>query len=339
MREKAISGVGLIFADIGVLHTGNGKRMKDVQKKANILVTMAAAGKVDPTQTKTFRDHWSADMYNRFRTIKGDVRDAVVTADVFGLSDKRGRNEAGLSVGMWAGLSPAVQVENFRRWLEGRFYLSERPLEGANSELPTRDVWFEDRVRQAYRHGTRHAIRELEKMRGVQSDMRSSEVSWMREQALINAPNMALLTQRVLGEMREIVSQTVQKAVRELASGLGRGMSADDLATAVNRPIGKTGINRARMVARTETVRIFNEASLDACETAGVEELSIRAEWVATLDNKVCPYCAAMDGVVRPLQEFRGLLPAHPFCRCAVVPVTKPPIPIPPIPPPDGIED
>lgn len=41
----------------------------------------------DPTATKTIRSRWSAEMYRRFRALKGVVREAIIDNDVLGLRE------------------------------------------------------------------------------------------------------------------------------------------------------------------------------------------------------------------------------------------------------------
>jgi SPP1 gp7 family putative phage head morphogenesis protein len=95
---------------------------------------------------------------------------------------------------------------------------------------------------------------------------------------------------------------------------------------------------RAEMIARTETLRLENRASVAAFQQGGVTE----GEWFATPDDRLCPFCRKLHQQKFPLGEplFKkgesmqaagGLLkmnyedvrhpPLHVFCRCVVLPV------------------
>jgi SPP1 gp7 family putative phage head morphogenesis protein len=44
-------------------------------------------------------------------------------------------------------------------------------------------------------------------------------------------------------------------------------------------------------------------------------------ELVTAGDLRVCPMCQGLNGKVYTIKEARGLIPVHPQCRCAWVPV------------------
>ncbi len=81
---------------------------------------------------------------------------------------------------------------------------------------------------------------------------------------------------------------------------------------------------RAELIAVTETTRAIAEGNTQAWQAANVWG----REWRTARDELVCPVCGplhqqrAMTG-----QAFQGAIqnpPAHPNCRCGVVPVVKP---------------
>ena len=79
---------------------------------------------------------------------------------------------------------------------------------------------------------------------------------------------------------------------------------------------------RARMIARTETLRALNESRVAAIREAAAHGLvdpeTAVLVWVASPD--ACPECAPHDGETAPIDEgfeFGGP-PLHPNCRCAV---------------------
>lgn len=97
---------------------------------------------------------------------------------------------------------------------------------------------------------------------------------------------------------------------------------------------------RAEMIARTETIRGENAASVAAYDVAGVKQL----QWFTSEDDRVCPFCNRLHGEVYTIHDslFRqgdvmrvegGILrldyedvkhpPLHVFCRCTVLPVLK----------------
>lgn len=133
------------------------------------------------------------------------------------------------------------------------------------------------------------------------------------------ADKVKLLVGRAFDDLEGVTEDMSRRMSRVLADGLVRGAHprevARDLAEQVD--IGET---RASLIARTEFLRAHNEAALDSMEAMGLEEVGVAVEWEVTEDNKLCPKCEAMRGLVLKIEDARGLLPAHPACRCAWLP-------------------
>ena len=86
---------------------------------------------------------------------------------------------------------------------------------------------------------------------------------------------------------------------------------------------------RAIVIARTEVIAAHAEGQLDSYERLGIQEVQVQAEWMTAGDNRVCPECETLEGATLTVTEARGLIPRHPQCRCAWVPVTGKAQPIP----------
>jgi SPP1 gp7 family putative phage head morphogenesis protein len=74
------------------------------------------------------------------------------------------------------------------------------------------------------------------------------------------------------------------------------------------------------LVARTEIVRAHAEGQLTAMEDMGVTDLGVAVEWDTAHDDRVCPKCADLQGIVVKTSEAHGLIPRHPNCRCSWIP-------------------
>lgn len=119
-----------------------------------------------------------------------------------------------------------------------------------------------------------------------------------------------------LGELlAELGPESAQAAKDSLAYGVASGQSprviASDVAT-------KTGMAKARAltIARTEMLRPYREVTQDRFKTSQMVETWT---WLATLDRRTCPMCAAMNGTIHSTDEG---LHTHPCCRCAQSPNT-----------------
>jgi SPP1 gp7 family putative phage head morphogenesis protein len=77
------------------------------------------------------------------------------------------------------------------------------------------------------------------------------------------------------------------------------------------------GIKRARVLTRTEVINAHAEATLNSYTEAGLEGVTVNAEYTTAGDNKVCPKRRKLEGKVYTIAEARGVIPMHPNCRCA----------------------
>jgi SPP1 gp7 family putative phage head morphogenesis protein len=81
------------------------------------------------------------------------------------------------------------------------------------------------------------------------------------------------------------------------------------------------GRQRARMIAQTETTRAYAEGNTASYRRSGVVE---QVEWRTANDERVCPTCGPLNGkrtTVGGTFEGGYSPPAHPRCRCWIVPV------------------
>jgi len=82
---------------------------------------------------------------------------------------------------------------------------------------------------------------------------------------------------------------------------------------------------RAASIAETELAFAYNNG-MEEVIRGGIREglfpSYVRRKWSTSLDERVCPKCGALDGVIVGMDDnFPGgipLPPAHPGCRCAV---------------------
>lgn len=130
--------------------------------------------------------------------------------------------------------------------------------------------------------------------------------------------------QDVLDALADEVKGVAETTKDEIRALVGRqaaeGWSIDELAQALE----PRSAARAAIIARTETTRAYSLGSIAAFQVSGQVD---RLEWLTAQDEKTCPECAALDGQVTDMgKSFDGGVmfpPAHPNCRCAILPVLK----------------
>jgi SPP1 gp7 family putative phage head morphogenesis protein len=117
----------------------------------------------------------------------------------------------------------------------------------------------------------------------------------------------------------DLTDSTRQMLAGTIASAMDEGATNDEIADAIGDAFGLSE-SRADTIARTETAYADVAGNVDAYKESGVVD---GVEWVASAGD--CDICDALDGQVVPLGDaFEGGIqgpPAHPNCRCDVLPV------------------
>jgi HK97 family phage portal protein len=147
------------------------------------------------------------------------------------------------------------------------------------------------------------------------------------------------------GQLIIQIDDTTRSALMaSLSEGYDKGESVDELAKRVESVYGLADSNRAEMIARTESIRASNAATVEAYRQSGVVTAK---EWLTERDNRTCPFCLKLDGKAIGLStnffnkgdtfkatdengkevELKidltnvGEPPVHPDCRCTTIPV------------------
>lgn len=272
-------------------------------------LTANAARRYDPTKTTTLRQQFEREAVRRFKSLRRAIVRELVDLDGFGLRTNAGRFDFPRD---------ADKTGSFMAWLRQQVdagILEIRPGETVQSAADRN--WSSVYVRSAYHKGMGHSAAELRR------DGVSVAPEWITEAFTrpFHADRVGLIYTRSYDELRGITSEMDRQISRALADGMARGDGARTLSAALLDRVDKIGITRARMMARTETIRAHAEASLNSYQEAGIMGIDVRAEFQTARDDKVCQICKAIaDGGPYTIDTARGIIPAHPNCRCAWVP-------------------
>ena len=129
-------------------------------------------------------------------------------------------------------------------------------------------------------------------------------------------PNvLKALNVNVINDIDTLSTDAKQRITRALIDGTTNGEGAVDLANRVQDVVDMP-MYRAEMIARTETMKAFNDVAQDQYAKYGVTQV----QWLATNDERECEECAAHDGQTYSLDAAPDI-PAHPNCRCITIPV------------------
>lgn len=293
------------------------------------------AFKIDPTRTLTLRKSFEAQMVRRFKVIIKAIVQAVVKDDVFGLIPREHAIHAlaELKPRQFEFISSDQKISKFMEWLEEMVnanVLEVIPRPGTRTGSAP---WTNIYIQSAYQKGLARARQEL-KAKGYDVPTAQGALPGSRDTISVafnqpmHADAVAIAYTRAYDGLKGITQAMDQQISYVMAQGLAEGRGAMDIARNLVNRVEKIGITRARMLARTEIVNAHHQATINEYEQWGVQGVSVQAEWL-TAGFGVCPECLrlARGGDVKPgiysLGKIRGMIPVHPNCRCAAIPVIK----------------
>lgn len=148
-------------------------------------------------------------------------------------------------------------------------------------------------------------------------------------------------TDRGLRGIKALNRVTKSKLRKQLQQGIQLGESIAQIERRIRNVYEEATRVRSIRIARTEVLKATNQATLEAYKQSGVVT---GKEWFTALDEKVCQWCAPMQGRVKALdndyfiqgESFVGkeggkinfeiddvsAPPLHPMCRCTLIPIT-----------------
>jgi hypothetical protein len=266
-----------------------------------------AGVKRDPTRTQTVRARFQADIKRRYVAIACAVREVLVDQDGFGLVTNRGQFEFART---------SDKVSGFMAWLSQQEIQNGLKItQGASISNAAERAWTSTYVETSYIRGLNQASARLRQSGATVTD-RWVQAAFRRP---IHADRLGIAYTRVFTELNGITNAMDQQISRVLAEGLAGGEGPPAIARAINNRVSSIGITRARMLARTEVINAHADATLNTYVEAGLEGVDVIAEWLTALD--ACPICVELEeNGPYSIEEARGMIPAHPNCRCAWAP-------------------
>ena len=267
--------------------------------------------RIDPTRTLTIQHRFYADLKRRLKKLQKKINAEI---EHFYFS--------------------AITIENTRRY---SFIRSDEKhaefMEWVNEEINegilevnvvtdrlNRRPWTDMYIYSAYKRGVDRARAELRKAGHDVPPYNTDFPIGATFDRPVHAERANLLFTRVFSDLEGITDAMSSQISRVLADGMVRGIGPLEMASELKQEIKKMTRTRAEMLARTEVVRAHHLANIAEYREAGLDDLVVIAEFVATPDSRVCSICASLAGKRYTLDEAEGVIPVHPRCRCAMVP-------------------
>lgn len=302
------------------------------------IITYKQAINYDPTHTTGIRNAFAANMKRRFNELAVTVKTAVVIEDCFGLKERPHTFQMS---------TPGYEAFNFARspekmkafmdWLQkqvdaGIIEIKNWQQIGSGVESAWTNIYIADSYKRAVIRARYELIRKGFQVPSVE-DSGGINVIMMSP---FHVDALGLLFSRVFSDLKGITAAMDMEISRILAQGLADGDGAMLLARKLVATINGTGMGdlaltdtlgrfipamrRAVLLARTEIIRAYAEATLQEFRNWGVEGVTALAEFQTAGDDRVCPICSSLQGRVYTLEEASGVIPVHPLCRCCWLP-------------------
>lgn len=292
----------------------------------------------DPTHTTALRNAFAANMKRRFAELAVTVKKAVYNEDCFGLTPKVHTLQMSTpGKEAFAFNRSADKMKAFMEWLQKQ--IDSGILEiGYYQQVGTgvESAWTNMYIFESYKRAILRARYELTRA-GYNIpaiEFTGGIGALMATPFHIDA--LGLLFTRTFNDLKGITAAMDMEISRILAQGLADGDGPALLARKLVSTINGTGMGdlaltdtlgrfipasrRAVMLARTEIIRAYAEATLQEFKNWGVEGVTALAEFQTAGDDRVCPKCAHLQGKIYPLEEASGVIPVHPNCRCCWLP-------------------
>lgn len=300
----------------------------------------------DPSRTTRLRAQFAAAVTRRLRLIMRLITESIVTNDVFALVVeplKLPTMNAALPVRAFQFKTNAEKVDLFIAWLKSNNNVELLDLAGDAIRPATGQVpWANSFIDTGYKRGIRRASTENRKLAGkldlvLPADLPELTIDARFAQP-IHADRVAAIYQRTYQDLKGITDDMEALMRNRLAEGLAEGRNPRQIAQILNKTIEASGaslktvdsigrklpsITRARIIARTEIIRAHHVGAINTYREAGILGVMVRAEWVTAGDDRVCAACEELEGQIFPLDVIEELIPLHPQCRCAAIPVVE----------------
>lgn len=267
---------------------------------------------IDPTRTSTLRNKFAQSLRGEFYTVGTEIErwfnnpanwvDTTDPDDVLG--------NAATEDDQWSFQPKEKVLDKFKRWLSQ--LLLAKGIEVIATGF----------IERAYEGGVQRAEERV--LPGVESIPAATRTAF---RAGTFVERLAILKTKAVENIKSLKDKLLNQVVDKVAEGMIQGQSPRQIGREINKQWRHVSKVTATRIARTEVIRAHNEGQLDRMQQLGVKKIGVDVEWSATkhsdgsFEKRVCPKCRAMDGLVMPIERAHGLLPRHPNCRCAFVPV------------------
>lgn len=256
---------------------------------------------LDPTKTAALRRRYAQSMNRRFRDLAKEVRESF-TNGALTANQAAGPGEFDKS-------TMTQKVEAFKLWLDTA--ISATILETAGRVVRgLRRHWQETFIKAAYIRGINDTETALKIIGELVTPVASVEVAL---RSGLHAETLELMNARVFQGLKGITDDMAAKLSDIFSRSLIEGVGPKVIAKRITDEISSISRRRAMAMARTETIRVYNESRLNTMERNQITGVTaeIEARLLTAGDSRVCSICKGLEGKVFTIKEAHGVIPLH----------------------------
>ena len=304
-------------------------------KNNNRIRNLRVLRQVDPTRTLTLRKTLERKITKRFRWLKGQINKSIITNDCFGLKIPQNNNFVVISINepipknKLAFESNNEKINSFTEWLQKQVdnvileTITNTPISKA-----IENIWTNKYISDSYKKGIIRGRQELKNKGYIVPELQGSFDLQSTFNSSVNKDTVEVLYSRIYKGLKGITDEMLKQVFNVLAQDITENKGPNEIAKEINDRIEKIGVTRARILAQTEIVRAYHQATIKEYEQWDVVGVSVLTELLTAGDDRVCSICnqAALKdnglGVgIYTLEQALGLIPIHPLCRCCCIPI------------------
>jgi SPP1 gp7 family putative phage head morphogenesis protein len=268
---------------------------------------------LDPSRTRRLGESYARQAIARLRRCERLVLQTLrQNAPALAIYNADSLGPRAMGVGFLRG-GAREQAEQMRRYSEDLVF--EVLVEGG---VELDKLYYSQAVETAYRSGLAQAARHGGLTARERRILLRSPTHHTAARALARDQVTLLrgLGYNISGQIRD-----------EIVTGINQRLTEDAIAARISAKFDLAE-HRARMIARTETVKAHAEGSLNAYLAMRFEHVSALVEYTTSVHRQTipCPLCSDLTGKIYTIESARGIIPRHPNCACAWVPVFDRPV-------------
>lgn len=297
----------------------------------------------DPTKTLILRSEFVTQFKVRFMSIARACRMSIVNNDCFGLRDIQTsfaaqerppdtwKNDIStIPPRKFAFKTNTEKIKGFMDWLQEMEQAAIFQIVRTNTiGVGISHLWTDIYLARAYKKGMIWGGVQIKKNKALMDDLgldrdnidTSSAFIHQAFNTSIHADRIGVIFTRTFSDLKGITAKMDAQISRILAEGLSLGHNPIKIAREIAKKVKTIGIHRATVLARTEVIRAHHVASIQTYRSYGVAGVVVHAEWLTAGDSRVCSLCSPLEGKIYTLDAIEPLIPLHPQCRCAALPV------------------